>query len=139
MPLSFSALRTPRAISTAEGLSPWMQTVSVRILITLPVTETTAPGAKPVAPLLFEGIRRYDEFLRASALAPDESQFASTGQRPTNVEDEPNTDLVKSVWQRALNGGTPLQIEGELPVDSYRVRRLFEHWLTEGSLTIKEG
>src|SRR5262245_14460616 len=33
---AFSAARMPRAISTAPGVSPWMQTVSVRILITLP-------------------------------------------------------------------------------------------------------
>src|SRR5450759_5195166 len=35
---------TPRAISTAPGVSPRMHTVSVRILMTLPVTEITAPS-----------------------------------------------------------------------------------------------
>src|SRR5262249_29888328 len=44
IPAAFSAARTPRAISTAPGVSPWIHTVSVRILITLPVTETTAPS-----------------------------------------------------------------------------------------------
>jgi hypothetical protein len=96
--------------------------------------EGSVPGAKPVAPLLFEGIRRYDEFMRAAALAPDDGVFASTGQKPTNIEDEPNTDLVRDVWQRVLKGASPAAIETELPVDSYRVRRLVEHWITEGSI-----
>lgn len=98
--------------------------------------EPRVPGAKPVAPILFEGIRRYDEFMRAAAIAPDNARFRSTGQRPTNVEEEPNTDMVKDVWKRMLEGGTPAEVEGELPVDSFRVRRLFEHWLGEGSIEV---
>jgi hypothetical protein len=100
--------------------------------------DPTGGGAKPVPPLLFEGIRRYDEFMRAVALAPDAARFRSTGKRPTNLADEPNTDLVKKVWKRALEGAPPEVLERELPVDSYRVRRLFEHWLGEGSLEIQD-
>ncbi len=94
----------------------------------------SVPGAKPVAPMLFEGIRRYDEFMRAASLAPDDATFTTTGQKPTNLEDEPNTDLVRDVWQRILKGDTPVAIESEMPVDCFRVRRLVEHWVTEGSL-----
>ncbi len=101
--------------------------------------DPTGGGAKPVPPLLFEGIRRYDEFMRAASLAPDAGRFRSTGKRPTNLADEPNTDLVKSIWKRALEGATPEALELELPVDSYRVRRLFEHWLGEGSLELHNG
>jgi len=97
------------------------------------------PGAKPVAPMLFEGIRRYDEFMRAASLVPDSARFTTTGQKPTNVDDEPNTDLVKDVWQRAVRGETPNSVEAATPVDSYRVRRLFEHWVTEGSLALRDG
>ena len=97
------------------------------------------PGAKPVAPMLFEGIRRYDEFMRAASLVPDSARFTTTGQKPTNVDDEPNTDLVKDVWQRAVRGETPNSVEAATPVDSYRVRRLFEHWVTEGSLAPRDG
>lgn len=100
--------------------------------------DAPAAAGKPVAPMLFEGIRRYDEFMRAAALAPDGARFRSTGKRPTNVADEPNTDLVKNIWKRALEGATPEVIERELPVDSYRVRRLFEHWLGEGSLEMQD-
>jgi hypothetical protein len=95
-------------------------------------------GGKPVAPMLFEGIRRYDEFMRAVTLAPDGARFRSTGRRPTNLADEPNTDLVKNVWKRALEGATPEMLEREFPVDSFRVRRLFEHWLGEGSLELQD-
>ena len=73
---------------------------------------------------------------RAAAVAPDTAAYRSTGQRPTNVEDEPNTDLVKGVWKRVLEGATAEALEQELPVDSYRIRRLLEHWLSEGSLEI---
>jgi hypothetical protein len=100
--------------------------------------DPTGGGAKPVPPLLFEGIRRSDEFMRAASLAPDAARFRSTGKRPTNLGDEPNTDLVKSIWKRALEGATPEALELELPVDSYRVRRLFEHWLGEGSLELHD-
>jgi hypothetical protein len=101
--------------------------------------DTSLPGAKPVAPMLFEGIRRYDEFMRAASLAPDDASFQATGQRPTNVDDEPNTDLVKNVWHKAIKGATPAALEGEMPVDSYRVRRLFEHWLSEGSIAVRDA
>jgi len=100
--------------------------------------DAPAAGGKPVAPMLFEGIRRYDEFMRAAALAPDGARFRSTGKRPTNIADESNTDLVKNVWKRALEGATPEVLERELPVDSFRVRRLFEHWLGEGSLEMQD-
>lgn len=96
------------------------------------------PGGKPVAPMLFEGIRRYDELMRAAAVAPDGARFRSTGKRPTNLADEPNTDLVKGIWKRALEGATPEGLEQEVPVDSYRVRRLLEHWLGEGSLELHD-
>ena len=100
--------------------------------------DSSLPGGKPVAPMLFEGIRRYDEFMRAASLAPDDATFQTTDRRPTNVEDEVDTNLVKNVWHRAVKGGTPAAIEGQMPVDSFRVRRLFEHWLTEGSLAVRE-
>ncbi len=98
----------------------------------------SVPGAKPVAPMLFEGIRRYDEFMRAASLVPDDVSLTTTDQKPTSLDDEPNTDLVKDVWQRAARGETPNAVEAEVPVDSFRVRRLFEHWVTEGSLAPRD-
>ncbi len=94
--------------------------------------EKNAP--KPIQPLLFEGIRRYDEFMRAAALAPDTARFAATDRKPTRASDEPNEDLLTSVWYKAAGGASPVECEAEFPVDSYRIRRLFEHWISEGSL-----
>ena len=93
---------------------------------------------KPVQPILFEGIRRYDELMRAVALAGDDARFRPTERKPTKVADEPNLDLIQSVWLKAADGATPAECEAEFPVDSYRVRRLFEHWITEGSLAPRE-
>jgi len=93
----------------------------------------------PIQPLLFEGIRRYDEFTRAVSLAPDDSKFRATEKKPTKVADEPDIELVKGVWVKAAGGTTPNECEGEFPVDAYRVRRLYEHWLSEGSLTARES
>jgi hypothetical protein len=88
----------------------------------------------PVQPLLFEGIRRYDEFMRAVALAPDDASFQPSDRKPTKAADEPDVELLKGVWFKAAKGATPLQCESEHHVDSYRIRRLFEHWVGEGSL-----
>ena len=88
----------------------------------------------PVQPLLFEGIRRYDEFMRAVALAPDDASFRASDRKPTKAADEPDVELLKGVWFKAAKGATPLQCEAEFHVDSYRVRRLYEHWIGEGSL-----
>jgi hypothetical protein len=96
-------------------------------------------AAKQIQPLLFEGIRRYDEFMRAVSLAPDTARFKATDRKPTKVPDEPNMDLLKSVWYKAAEGATPEECEVEFPVDSFRVRRLFEHWVTEGALALQEG
>jgi len=93
----------------------------------------------PIQPLLFEGIRRYDELTRAVALAPDDSTFHATEKKPTKVADEPNIDLVKNVWMKAAGGATPLDCEAEFPVDAYRIRRLYEHWLSEGSLAAQKS
>jgi hypothetical protein len=93
--------------------------------------------AKPIQPLLFEGIRRYDEFMRAVALAPDDARFNATEHKPTKAPDEPNMDLLKSVWYKAVEGSTPVECEAEFPVDAYRIRRLFEHWITEGALSMQ--
>jgi hypothetical protein len=38
------------------------------------------------------------------------------------------------VWQRAYSGAPALECEKDLPVDSYRVRRMLAHWIEEGAL-----
>jgi len=96
-------------------------------------------GPTPVQPILFEGIRRYDEFMRAVALAPDDVSFRASDRKPTKVADEPDMELLKGVWYKAAKGATPAQCEVEYHVDSYRIRRLYEHWIGEGSLVPVES
>jgi hypothetical protein len=91
-------------------------------------------GGAAVMSLLMEGMRRFDEFNRAAAIVPDRGKFSATGTQPTGLPDEDDVDFVNGIWVKATQGATPVEIENELGVDSYRVFRLFEHWLSEGSL-----
>jgi hypothetical protein len=88
--------------------------------------------------LLLEGMRRYDEFNRALALVPDDVRFKSTGKKPSDVKEDADSKLAKAVWTRAVRGIPPNTCETELKIDSFRVRRLYEHWVTEGSLAQAE-
>jgi hypothetical protein len=91
-------------------------------------------GVVPIPDLLFEGIRRFDEFNRAAALAPDGARFKRGATRPSEVGGETDGEFVREVWRRAAAGFSPDECEAELPVDRFRVRRLFEHWIAEGAL-----
>jgi hypothetical protein len=88
-----------------------------------------------VMSLIMEGVRRYDEFQRAAALVPDDAVLQSAGTGPTPVEDEPNEALIESVWERAIAGAAASELDQELPVDSYRVRRLLAQWVEAGTLS----
>ena len=85
--------------------------------------------------ILFEGIRRYDEFKRAASIVPDDARYQPSGGQPSLPEGETDAVLFKEVWRRAAAGQSPVECEGELPVDRFRVRCMFEHWLGEGVLT----
>ncbi len=87
-----------------------------------------------VTSVLLEGMRRYDELQRASALVPAEARFRATGRRPGAVSNERDPDLVREVWRMAAGGSSPVEVEAQAKVDSYRVRQLFERWLVEGAL-----
>ena len=93
-----------------------------------------AENAQSMMSLLLEGMRRYDEFHRALALVPDDARFKATGKKPTDVKVDPDPKLAKEVWGKAARGVPPTTLEPELSVDSYGLRRLYEHWVTEGSL-----
>ena len=84
--------------------------------------------------LIMEGVRRYDEFQRASALVPDDAVLESAGSEASPVEDEANEALIESVWERAVAGASPSELDQEMPVDSYRIRRLLAQWVEAGAL-----
>ncbi len=94
----------------------------------------TDPPPREVVPLLLEGMRRYDEFQRAAALIPDDLYLTASGQKPTALGEESDAVLQQQVWARASQGASPRLCEESIPADSFRIRRLFTHWLEEGSL-----
>ena len=100
----------------------------------LPARKEGDPPLREVVPLLLEGMRRYDEFQRSSALVPDDLYLASSGSKPTALADERDAVFQQQVWARASTGASPRLCEESIPADSYRIRRLFAHWLEEGSL-----
>jgi len=99
--------------------------------------EEGEPGGIPVMSLLMEGMRRYDEFNRATAIVNDDAKFGATGKQPTALPDEDDANFVNGIWVQATQGATPIEIERRATVDGYRIFRLFEHWLNEGSLEPK--
>jgi hypothetical protein len=87
--------------------------------------------------LLPEGMRRVDEFRQAEALIPEGAAYVATGKKPTRVEDEGDESFLRELWRKASSGIPAIQCEKEFPVDAYRIRRCFEHWLQEGALSAK--
>jgi hypothetical protein len=87
-----------------------------------------------VLPTVLEAMRRYDEFTQARALVPDDSAFRAGGAKPRSMEDEPDVEMTRVVWEKASGGVTPSTCESVLPYDSYRIRRLYAHWIESGSL-----
>jgi hypothetical protein len=103
-----------------------------------PDSEARSDQPMSVQSVLFEGVRRYDEFNRAAAVVPDEAVFEPTGAKPTSPEGETDGELVRQVWLRASSGFPCVDCEEEVAVDRFRIRCLYEHWLTEGSLGLME-
>jgi hypothetical protein len=104
-----------------------------------PSGEQTPESSMAMMSLLLEGMRRYDEFNRALALVPDDARFKSAGKKPSDVKEDADPKLAKAVWGHAVRGVPPSECEGEIAIDSFRIRRLYEHWVTEGSLVPAEA
>ena len=89
---------------------------------------------REVVSILLEGMRRYDDFQRFSALVPDDLVLAPTGTKPSTDPDEADGGLQKAVWTKASGGAPAKAIESAVAADSYRIRRLLVRWVEEGSL-----
>jgi len=92
------------------------------------------PPAREVVSVLLEGMRRYDEFQRFSALVPDDTVLRQTGSKPSAEPEEPDYALQKAVWAKAVSGVNAGAIEAAVVVDSFRIRRLLARWVEDGSL-----
>ena len=98
------------------------------------------PGEKPreILPLTLEAMRRYDEFQEAAILVPDTVVLVRTEVAATPHPTEKDGSFLQAVWERASQGGTPLDCEASVPSDSYRIRRALAHWVESGALKIRK-
>jgi tRNA A-37 threonylcarbamoyl transferase component Bud32 len=94
------------------------------------------PPMPDVTSLILEGVRRSGELQRANALVPEDATLQATGQSPSPVPDESDYNLVVALWEKACAGIPPRQMEADLEVDSFRIRRPLAHWLEEGALRL---
>lgn len=100
----------------------------------LPPRRDTDPPPREIVPILLEGMRRYDELQRFSAVVPDELYVSASGTKPNAHPEEKDAVLQQQVWTRAAAGASPRLCEESIAADSFRIRRLFAHWFEEGSL-----
>lgn len=87
-----------------------------------------------VMALLFEGIRRHDEYRQLILFVPDDLTLRATATKPTPDPEETDPAIVRDVWVKAASGARLGDWESQIAVDGYRVRRLVARWLEEGAL-----
>ena len=85
--------------------------------------------------LVFEGVRRHDEWKRSAALVGDGARFVATGAARNITTDEP-ADLVEALWAAASSGSTARECDTKVAVDSHRVRRLLASWVEIDALKL---
>jgi hypothetical protein len=85
-------------------------------------------------PIIRVAPRRHDEFNQARALVPDDLALRAGDAKPQPLADESDIELTRAVWSKASAGVTPDTCESLLHVDSYRIRRLYAHWLENRAL-----
>jgi hypothetical protein len=85
--------------------------------------------------LIFEGVRRHDEWKRAAALVGDDARLVVTGTDRTIVTDEPK-DLVEALWAAVTSGATARECDLKFTVDSHRVRKLLASWVEVDALKL---
>jgi len=87
-----------------------------------------------VIPSILEALRRHDEFNLARAVVPDDAKYRTTDRKPVPLAEETDLGLTRAVWVKASAGVSAEQVEQTTPLDSFRVRRLYAHWLESGCL-----
>ena len=87
-----------------------------------------------LATLMREGLKRSRQVAVASGLVPDDAPLEATGEAPLTVLDEPEYDLVVTIWQRATSQVTLREMEAQLAADTFRILRPLAQWLEQGSL-----
>ena len=86
--------------------------------------------------LIFEGVRRHDEWKRSAALVGDDVGFVATGGERRISTAEP-ADFVEALWAVAAAGSTARECEARFDVDSHRVRKLLASWVEIDALKLE--
>jgi serine/threonine protein kinase len=146
-PLTTVAFVRGRPVAAAwpprEGLSALYQLfqqpldASYSFDTTSPRVPAGAPALPTVPDLIREGLRRARELERTRALLPDDIPLEATGSAPSTVPDEPDYDLVVSLWEKACAGVPVRQIADGLTLDTFRTHHSLGHWLEEGALRVR--
>ncbi|HEX7254055.1 MAG TPA: hypothetical protein VF376_14335 [Thermoanaerobaculia bacterium] len=85
-------------------------------------------------PLLLEGLRRRERFDIARAIVPDDAIFGPKTSEPRPHPHEKDGLVTRDVWEAAIGGQSPRACEASVAADSFRIRRLYLHWLEEDAL-----
>jgi hypothetical protein len=85
--------------------------------------------------LVFEGVRRHDEWKRSAALVADDARLAATGA-PRDIATDESKDLVETIWAAVCSGLTARECDAKVTVDSHRVRRLLASWVEIDALKL---
>jgi len=100
----------------------------------LPKTGVVDPPRDLMA-LVFEGVRRHDEWKRSAALVADAARFVATGTARDITTDEP-ADIVEALWAAASSGSTARECDAKVIADSHRVRKLLASWVEIDALKL---
>ena len=92
--------------------------------------------ARELTGLVFEGVRRHDEWKRAAALIKDDARLAPTGNPRTPITTDQPADLMEGVWTMASSGTLCRDCEAAFPVDGYCVRTLLASWVETDALRL---
>jgi hypothetical protein len=116
----------------------FLRPITGRFTFEQSVHQASAPPLGEVSALVRDAIRRGRQMRKALALVPGELPLEATGSAPGTVDDEPDYELVVTLWQRACGGTTADGLEAELTVDSSRILVPLAQWLKEGALRVVE-
>ena len=102
--------------------------------------QKTAKSPQELKTLLFEGMRRRDEFERLRLLVHDEALFKAPDVAPTLPPGEPESALSRRLWGLLKESPRkPAQLEALGLADPYRLRKLLAFWLDSGQLRAVES
>lgn len=85
--------------------------------------------------LIFEGVRRHDEWKRSAALVADDARLVATGAARDITTGE-SAELVEALWAAVGAGATARECDTRFPVDSHRVRKLLASWVEIDALKL---